>query len=216
MHPGFADSWARLRGLLDVHPAIVVDAANVVGSVPDGWWRDRAGAAGRLIADVAGLVRGGVDADALGLAEHRWFPEASVVIEGQAKAAADQADVRVVRAEASGDDAIVAEAQRRVDAGATVTVVTSDRELARPLHGAGCRGARPEVAARSACPRDSSLSEERSDETKGRCKRNSPATVRDSSQGNHAAPREGAHSCPRKRSISRRSRLVGRPAPRSR
>ncbi len=129
LHPGFADSWARLRGLLDVHPAIVVDAANVVGSVPDGWWRDRAGAAGRLIADVAGLVRGGVDADALGLAEHRWFPEVSVVIEGQAKAAADHADVRVVRAEASGDDAIVAEAQRRVDAGATVTVVTSDREL---------------------------------------------------------------------------------------
>jgi len=25
-------------------PLLVVDAANVVGSVPDGWWRDRAGA----------------------------------------------------------------------------------------------------------------------------------------------------------------------------
>ena len=29
-------------------PLLVVDAANVVGSVPDGWWRDRAGATARL------------------------------------------------------------------------------------------------------------------------------------------------------------------------
>ena len=29
-------------------PLLIVDAANVVGSVPDGWWRDRAGAARRL------------------------------------------------------------------------------------------------------------------------------------------------------------------------
>ncbi len=28
---------------------IVVDAANVVGSRPDGWWRNRAGAARRLL-----------------------------------------------------------------------------------------------------------------------------------------------------------------------
>ncbi|GAA3071443.1 hypothetical protein GCM10020254_14050 [Streptomyces goshikiensis] len=27
---------------------LIVDAANVVGSVPDGWWRDRRGAAERL------------------------------------------------------------------------------------------------------------------------------------------------------------------------
>ena len=32
---------------------LVVDAANVVGSVPDGWWRDRAGAAARLHAGLA-------------------------------------------------------------------------------------------------------------------------------------------------------------------
>jgi hypothetical protein len=34
---------------------IVVDAANVVGSRPDGWWRDRAGAARRLLVKLAGL-----------------------------------------------------------------------------------------------------------------------------------------------------------------
>ena len=45
---------------------------------------------------------------------------------------------------ASGDDAIVAEAVRLVDAGRTVSVVTSDRELARRVTDAGAtaRGAR--------------------------------------------------------------------------
>ncbi|RSN98110.1 NTP pyrophosphohydrolase, partial [Streptomyces sp. WAC 05379] len=28
----------------DVPLLVIVDAANVVGSVPDGWWRDRRGA----------------------------------------------------------------------------------------------------------------------------------------------------------------------------
>ncbi|MBN9190981.1 NUDIX hydrolase [Microbacterium sp.] len=145
LHPGFAGSWDLLRGLLDVRPAIVVDAANVVGSVPDGWWRDRAGAAERLMARVAGLTTGGVDGAHLGLPGSTWFPEVSVVVEGQAKAAGGAASgVRVVRAEASGDDAIVAEAARLVAAGRTVTVVTSDRELSdRSAEvGATVRGAR--------------------------------------------------------------------------
>lgn len=130
LHPGFAGSWDLLRGLLDVRPAIVVDAANVVGSVPDGWWRDRAGAAERLIARVAELTTGGVDGAQVGLPGSTWFPEVSVVVEGQAKTATTTAaDVQVVRAEASGDDAIVAEAHRLAHAGRTVTVVTSDREL---------------------------------------------------------------------------------------
>jgi 8-oxo-dGTP diphosphatase len=130
LHPGFAASWPDLRALLDLRPAMVVDAANVVGSVPDGWWRDRVGAAGRLIARVGALADDGMDAAVLGLPADSWFPEISVVVEGQAKAAADGAEgVRVVRAEASGDDAIVAEAERLIAAGRTVTVVTSDREL---------------------------------------------------------------------------------------
>ena len=68
-----------------------------------------------------------------------------MVVEGQAKAAGGAASgVRVVRAEASGDDAIVAEAARLVAAGRTVTVVTSDRELSdRSAEvGATVRGAR--------------------------------------------------------------------------
>lgn len=39
----------------DEVPLIVVDAANVVGSRPDGWWRDRAGAARRLLTQLTSL-----------------------------------------------------------------------------------------------------------------------------------------------------------------
>jgi 8-oxo-dGTP pyrophosphatase MutT (NUDIX family) len=62
LHPGFATAWPRLRGELgrDVH--VVVDVANVLGSRPDGWWRDRVGAT-RLLLDA--LSRGARD----GLAE---------------------------------------------------------------------------------------------------------------------------------------------------
>lgn len=35
---------------------LLVDVANVVGSRPDGWWRDRAGATTRLLHRLAGLV----------------------------------------------------------------------------------------------------------------------------------------------------------------
>ncbi len=132
LHPGFAGSWQRLRQLLEVRPALVVDAANVVGSVPDGWWRDRAGAAARLVDRLGALDAQGVGGAALALPEDVWFPEISVVVEGQARAlhTATAGGVRVVRADAAGDDAIVDEAQRLVEAGRTVTVVTSDRELA--------------------------------------------------------------------------------------
>ena len=38
---------------------LIVDGANVVGSRPDGWWRDRAGAAVRLHDELAGLAERG-------------------------------------------------------------------------------------------------------------------------------------------------------------
>ena len=34
---------------------LLVDIANVMGSVPDGWWRDRAGAATRLLNELEPL-----------------------------------------------------------------------------------------------------------------------------------------------------------------
>ena len=41
---------------------VFVDGNNVMGSRPDGWWRDRAGAARRLVAEIIPLAlsNGGV------------------------------------------------------------------------------------------------------------------------------------------------------------
>lgn len=130
LHPGFAASWRELRPLLEVRPAVVVDAANVVGAVPDGWWKDRAGAAGRLLSQLAEVAGRGMAASELGLPESVWFPEIVAVLEGAARDASDASGVQVVRAPGSGDDTIVAETERLRAAGREVFVVTSDRGLA--------------------------------------------------------------------------------------
>jgi 8-oxo-dGTP diphosphatase len=58
LHPGLAAHWDELRRELSP-VTLIVDSANVVGSRPDGWWRDRAGAATRLRDQLAPLpVRG--------------------------------------------------------------------------------------------------------------------------------------------------------------
>ncbi|AZS46763.1 Putative 8-oxo-dGTP diphosphatase 3 [Microbacterium oxydans] len=135
LHPGFGASWPALRALLTVRPAVVVDAANVVGSVPDGWWKDRAGAAARLRARLEGLA---VSAGDLELGGDEWFPEVSMVVEGQARGIDDDASaVAIIRAEAAGDDAIVAEVERRVAGAERVIAVTSDRELRERVERAG-------------------------------------------------------------------------------
>ncbi|MFJ4225905.1 NUDIX domain-containing protein [Microbacterium sp. NPDC089695] len=147
LHPGFGRAWPALRELLHVRPTVVVDAANVVGSVPDGWWNDRAGAARRLAERLRGLsVHGGEVA----LGGDAWYPSISLVVEGAARGidapetdVEDFADLRlggdvsVVDAEAAGDDAIVAEVERQVRAGRYVVAVTSDRELQGRVVSAG-------------------------------------------------------------------------------
>jgi 8-oxo-dGTP diphosphatase len=113
--------------------SIVVDVANVMGSRPDGWWRDRPGAAVRLHAELAALAARGRP-----VLPGDTEPEAFVmVLEGATKAAAARIEagpVRVVQADGSGDDAIVALVRelsgRRV-------VVTADRELRRRCEAAG-------------------------------------------------------------------------------
>ncbi len=90
LHPGFAARWAELAGAL-APLTVIVDAANVVGSRPDGWWRDRVGAARRLVTELAALAgQGMTDVPAeLGLpGPARWFPDIVVVLEGQARGAA--------------------------------------------------------------------------------------------------------------------------------
>lgn len=137
LHPGFGSAWPSLRALLAVRPSLVVDAANVVGSVPDGWWKDRAGAAGHLRAELGGIS---VPAEAFGAGGTRWFPQVALVVEGQARALEDVADgIEVVRAAGSGDDAIVEETSRRVAGGETVLVITSDRGLRARVEELGAR-----------------------------------------------------------------------------
>ena len=138
LHPGFAATWPVLRG--ELQPLrVVVDAANVVGSRPDGWWRDRAGAAARLVARLATWAQNGVEGSALPVASalHRAWPRVEVVLEGAARAAdaASSARVHVVRARGSGDDTVV----ERVGAGSAerTTVVTADRGLADRVRAAG-------------------------------------------------------------------------------
>ena len=137
LHPGFARSWPELRALLAEDVSVVVDTANVVGSVPDGWWRNRAGAAARLLDDLAALARDGIDAGALGLGGTRWFPRLVAVLEGDARRADDRPGVEVVRAEGAGDDTLVAVARAAVERGGRVVLVTSDRGLAERAGGVG-------------------------------------------------------------------------------
>jgi hypothetical protein len=97
---------------------VVVDGANVVGSVPDGWWKDRPGAARRLhdrllVADTA-------------------YDEVVLVLEGKAKTgvpAGRDHHVRTVHAPRDGDSAILAETRAALSRGAVVTVVSADRGL---------------------------------------------------------------------------------------
>lgn len=109
---------------------LVVDMANVVGSVPDGWWRDRAGAAERLLSALIVLLGREVgDPDGRG----RTLEGIVAVLEGRANQAGTPqlADHRlvVVRADGSGDDAIADLVTERVEAGERVLVVTADRGL---------------------------------------------------------------------------------------
>jgi predicted RNA-binding protein with PIN domain len=106
----------------------VVDGMNLIGSRPDGWWRDRAGARRRLVAELASLV--GPDVEVTVVFDGRPGPGE---IEGAAAAgitarfapggpnAADHAIVALLPSLGAGAGA---------GAGAGVTVVTSDAALA--------------------------------------------------------------------------------------
>src|SRR5689334_23557723 len=81
-------------------PLVIVDGANVVGSVPDGWWRDRAGAAERLRDALAAVLTAGLPG----------IPgpvDVTLVVEGRARDIPQTTNgVRIERAPGSGDDLI--------------------------------------------------------------------------------------------------------------
>lgn len=97
---------------------LVIDAANVIGSRPTGWWRDRPGAARVFTERVRASVAAG-----------RLAGPVTVVLEGQARPGAAEEDVdgvKVVHALADGDDTIAGVAASNRGA----VVVTADRQLA--------------------------------------------------------------------------------------
>jgi hypothetical protein len=114
---------------------LVVDIANVMGSRPDGWWRDRAAAATRLLDGLEPLNGAEVTLpDGLGPVR---ITEIRAVVEGAAKRAAGPAAVSVLRADRDGDSEIVEETARLTASGKIPVVVTADR---------GLRGRLPEPA----------------------------------------------------------------------
>lgn len=115
---------------------VIVDAANVVGSVPDGWWRDRMGANERLRDQLADAL------DLPGVPEP-W--EIVMVVEGAARDVAGTERVRTVPARGDGDDTIV-ELVRAADR--PCVVITADRELRRRVQELGAAVAGPRAARR--------------------------------------------------------------------
>lgn len=124
-------------------PLIVVDAANTVGSVPDGWWRDRRGATERLRDALVPLAGRGLDAGP-GVPDWATRPPLDVVlvVEGAARGVGSVPGVGVRAAPGSGDDLITELAASAGDR--RCLVITADRELRARVgaHGALCAGPR--------------------------------------------------------------------------
>ena len=142
--PAFAAAWED--GLRSEPVELVVDVANVLGSRPNGWWKDRAGATARLLDDLgAGMPRtlelprspadsGSAEtaASATGNTSARefgWVARAHAVIEGAARGAEHSGPFVVHQAAGSGDDAVVDLAAELAGGTRRVVVVTADRGL---------------------------------------------------------------------------------------
>ncbi len=99
---------------------LLVDAANVIGSRPTGWWRDRPGAARAFVDRVGAAVDSG-----------RLHGPVVVVLEGAARRGVEagvRGGVSVLHAPGSGDDALVEVIRATAE---PVTLVSADRELRR-------------------------------------------------------------------------------------
>jgi nicotinic acid mononucleotide adenylyltransferase/predicted RNA-binding protein with PIN domain len=120
----------------DARRRVIVDGNNVIGSRPDGWWRDREGASRRLVEQLQALAR-------------RTGDRIAVVLDGRPLAGLAEGrhdGVLVAYARRGGrnaaDDRIVEEVAADADP-ASLVVVTSDRELAQRVRdlGAAVEGA---------------------------------------------------------------------------
>ena len=99
----------------------LIDAMNVIGSRPDGWWRDREGAMRRLVDEIRGWAE----------------DEVTVVLDaGPEDLTGTVGHVTVIRARRRGRDA--ADDEIAALAGPGDRVVTSDAALAARVRASGC------------------------------------------------------------------------------
>lgn len=111
---------------------LLIDAANVIGSRPTGWWKDRPGAARVFVERVRTAVRAG-----------RLPEPVVVVLEGDSRGGVEPGvddGVTVLHATGSGDDMLVAVI---TDAAGPVTLVSADRALRQRAEALGADLARP-------------------------------------------------------------------------
>jgi hypothetical protein len=99
----------------------IVDGMNVIGSRPDGWWRDRTGAMRRLAAELADWAQ-------------RCGEEVTLVLDGRERDVGDHAGLEVRFAPVADD--LIAEL---ATADPAVTVATSDRGLVARLEAVGAQ-----------------------------------------------------------------------------
>ena len=105
----------------------VVDAMNVIGSRPDGWWRDREGAIERLVRRLDRWAEGGEE-------------RVTVMLEREPRETLGAERVEIAWAGAGGPNAADREILARLPgwlAEGEVVVVTSDRDLKAKAVAAG-------------------------------------------------------------------------------
>jgi len=116
---------------VDARERLIVDGMNVLGSRPDGWWRDRPAAMERLTRRLAAFAaREGI--------------ELAVVWDGREHArVAEAGEGSEVRFAPGGPDAADREIVRMIRAAAdpgSITAVSSDRRLRNSVKAAGAAG----------------------------------------------------------------------------
>lgn len=121
LHPGFASSWSALR---TVPLRVLLDTANVLGSRPNGWWKDREGSTGALLTSLAATLPRTVE---LPGGQYGWLTRIEAVLEGRARGAVvDDPRIPVIVADGSGDDTLAEQARLGGD---LTALVTADRGL---------------------------------------------------------------------------------------
>lgn len=106
---------------------LLVDGNNVIGSVADGWWRDRPGAVRRLVGRLQRLAATGATVEVVFDTKPSDLPEGEhdgVVVHYATRTGRDAADDRIVELVAERD-------------ASEIEVVTSDRALADAVRARG-------------------------------------------------------------------------------